>query len=77
MICPNGLLCHWAGKLSETAADQRQPLVELTRAAGGGQDAEPRAAMELLVGERYVLRLRPSVRAAHLLEVLAALEEPR
>lgn len=72
-----GSLCHWARKLSETAADQRQPLVELAQGAGVDKAAEPRAAMELLVGERYVLRLWPSVRAAHLREVLAALEESR
>lgn len=70
-------LCRWAREPSQTAADQRQPLVELARAAGGGRHAESPAAMELLVGERYVLRLWPSVCAAHLREVLAALEEPK
>lgn len=69
-------LRNWDGKLPETA-DQRQPLVELARAAGGAKDAEQHAAMELLVGERYVLRLWPSVRAEHLREVLAALEAPK
>ena len=69
-------LRNWDGKLPETA-DRRQPLVELARAAGGAKDAEQHATMELLVGERYVLRLWPSVRAEHLREVLAALEAPR
>ena len=69
-------LRNWDGKLAETA-DQRQPLVELARAAGGAKDAEQHATMELLVGERYVLRLWPSVRAEHLREVLAALEAPK
>jgi len=69
-------LRNWDGKLAETA-DRRQPLVELARAGGRAKDAEQHAAMELLVGERYVLRLWPSVRAEHLREVLAALEEPK
>ena len=66
-------LCRWAGKLTETA--NRQPLVEVGQR--GGVAADPRAEIELVVGERYLLRLRPSVRAAHLREVLAALEGER
>ena len=66
---PYSSLCRWAGKLRSAQASQ--PLVELGQLGGG---AEPRAAIELVVGERYVLRLRPSVRAGHLREVLAALE---
>ena len=70
---PYSSLCRWAGKLSAPAS---QPLVELGH-LGGGKDAEPRAVMELVVGDRYVLRLCPSVRAGHLREVLAALEDAR
>ncbi len=69
---PYSSLCRWAGKLRSAQASQ--PLVELGQLGGG---AEPRAAIELVVGERYVLRLRPSVRAGHLREVLAALEGER
>lgn len=69
---PYSSLCRWAGKL--TPAPTSQALVELGQHGGG---AEPLAAIELVVGERYVLRLRPSVRAAHLREVLAALEGER
>ena len=68
---PYSSLCRWAGKLTSTPASQA--LVELGQLGGG---AEPRAA-ELVVGERYVLRLRPSVRAEHLREVLAALGDVR
>jgi hypothetical protein len=69
---PYSSLCRWAGKL--TPAPASEPLVELGQVGGG---AEPRAAIELVVGERYVLRLRPSVRAEHLREVLSALEGVR
>ena len=69
---PYSSLCRWAGKL--TPAPARQPLVEVGQLGGSG---EPRAAMELVVGARYVLRLWPSVRAGHLREVLAALEDVR
>lgn len=70
-------LRYWIDKLSSgPAAETGQPLVELGR-AGAAKDAEQRAAIELVVGDRYVLRLSPSVRAAHLREVLAALEGRR
>ena len=39
--------------------------------------AEHRAAIELVVADRYMLRLWPSVRATRLREVLAALEDAR
>ena len=65
---PYSSLCRWVGKL--TSAPASQALVELGQLGGG---AEPRAAIELVVGDRYVLRLWPSVRAEHLREVLAAL----
>lgn len=67
-------LRNWAAKLSEPAAGQ--PLVELAPFAAD-TDAGQRAAIELVVGKRYLLRLWPSVRAAHLREVLAALEAPK
>ena len=70
-------LCRWAGKLSPSQTPQGQRLVELGPIAGIDGVAEQRAAMELVVGDRYVLRLRPSVRAGHLREVLAALEDVR
>ena len=69
---PYWSLCRWAGKLSQAPASH--PLVEVGRLGGG---AESPAAIELVVGERYVLRLWPSVRAEHLREVLAALEGVR
>jgi len=74
---PYWSMCRWAGKLSEREGAESQALVELKPSDGVGQDAEQRAAIELVVGERYVLRLWPSVRAGHLREVLAALEDLR
>ena len=70
------LLRHWAAKLAApatSAVPESQRLVELERVGG----PEPRAAIELVVSERYVLRLWPNVRAAQLREVLAALEGGR
>ena len=52
-------------------------MVELGPLAGIDVGAEQRAAIELVVADRYVLRLWPSVRAGHLREVLAALEDER
>ena len=69
-------LRHWAAKLAAPATPARSEgprLVELERVGG----AEPCAPIELLVGERYVLKLWPSMRAAQLREVLAALEGSR
>ena len=63
-------LRQWAAKLSAAATPEGQRLVELGRVGG----REPRVAIELVVGERYLLRLWPNVRAAQLREVLAALE---
>ena len=62
-------LRHWAAKLAAPAAAEGQRLVELERVGG----REPGAGIQL-VGERYLLRLWPQVRAAQLREVLAALE---
>ena len=70
-------MCRWAGRLSEGESPERQQLVELEPVGGLSQEAPARAAIELVVGERYVLRLWASVRAAHLREVLAALEGVR
>ena len=72
-------LRHWTAKLSAPATPatpatpEGQRLVELERVGG----PEPRAAIELVVGERYLLRLWPNVRAAQLREVLSALEGGR
>ena len=70
---PYSSLCRWAGKLSSSPPGQR--LVELGPMGGG--NVEQGAAIELVVGERYVLRLRPNLRADHLREVLAVLESLR
>ena len=67
-------LRYWVDKLS---ARESQELVELEAVGVGGEAAEQRAAIELVVDERYVLKLWPSMRAAHLREVLAALEGVR
>ena len=68
-------LRYWVDKL--LSAGESQELVELEAVGVGGEAAEQRAAIELVVDERYVLKLWPSVRAAHLREVLAALEGVR
>ena len=70
---PYWSLCRWAGKLTPTPPGQR--LVELGPIGGG--NVEQGAAIELVVGERYVLRLWPNLRADHLREVLAVLESLR
>ena len=64
-------LRHWAAKLAAPAAPEGQRLVELERVGG----REPSAAIELVVGERYLLRLWPQVRAAQLREVLGGAGE--
>ena len=74
---PYWSLCRWAGKVSQPPSPASQPLVELGPLAGIEVGAEQRAAIELVVADRYVLRLWPSVRAGHLREVLAALEDVR
>lgn len=69
-------LRHWTAKLSApatSAAPGVQPLVELEPVGA----AEASAPIELVVGERYVLKLWPQVRAAQLREVLAVLEGGR
>ena len=74
---PYSSLCRWAGKLSQPQLPRGEQLVELGRIAGIDGGAKQRAAMELVVGDRYVLRLWRSVRAEHLREVLSALEDVR
>ena len=74
---PYWSLCRWAGRLSQPQARQGEQLVDLGPIAGIDVGAEQRAAIELVVGDRYVLRLWPSVRAEHLREVLAALGDVR
>ena len=69
-------LRYWVEKLSPPAgpaAPKEQRLVELEPVAA----AAASAPIELVVGERYVLKLWPSMRAAQLREVLAALEGAR
>ena len=61
---------YWADKLTEAEDTESQRLVELEPAGGGAE----RAPMELAVGDRYVVRLWPHVRAAQLREVLRVLE---
>ena len=70
-------LRYWTAQLSppaaKPAAPEGQRLVEL-EAVGAVAASAP---IELEVGERYVLKLWPSMRAAQLREVLAALEGGR
>ena len=67
----------WIRKLAEPAEPASQRLVELERVGGGAEHGGERAPMELVVGDRYVLRLWPHLRAAQLREVLAILESSR
>ena len=68
---------YWADKLAETDGGKSQRLVELGRVGGGAEQGAERAPLELAVGDRYVLRLWPHLRAAQLREVLAVLESSR
>ena len=74
---PYWSLCRWAGKLSPSQTPPGDQLVELGPIGGGVENAEQRAAIELVVGDRYVLRLWPNLRAEQLREVLAVLESQR
>ena len=74
---PYSSLCRWAGKMSQPQLPRGEQLVELGPIGGIDGGAEQRAAIELVVGDRYVLRLWRSVRAEHLREVLSALEGVR
>ena len=77
-----GAMGYWVRKLRrerdgcDDAADGALVEIETgsSEASASGRDVGP---IEVLVGERYVLRLRPSVRAEHLREVLAVLESLR
>ena len=68
---------YWADKLAETDDGKSQRLVELEPVDAGAEHDVERAPMELAVGDRYVLRLWPHLRAAQLREVLAILEGSR
>ena len=68
---------YWTNKLSASAASPDQGLVELGPVGRLGADGEQRAAIELVVGERYVVRLWPTMDGAHLREVLTVLESLR
>ena len=68
---------YWATKLAQTDTATSQRLVELERVGGGAVPGGDRAPLELAVGDRYVLRLWPHLRAAQLREVLAILESSR
>ena len=67
----------WIRKLAEPAAPANQRLVELEPVGVGAPQGGDRAPIELAVGDRYVLRLWPHLRAAQLREVLAILEGNR
>ena len=77
-----GAMGYWVRKLrreqagGDGAADRGLVEIETrsSEASAGGRDAGP---IEVLVGDRYVVRLWPSVRARDLREVLAALESRR
>ena len=66
----------WISKLAEATAPESQGLVEL-EPVGRAEDGGDRAPIELAVGDRYVLRLWPHLRAAQLREVLGVLESSR
>ena len=67
----------WIRKLADPVASASQRLVELEPAGDGAEHGGDRAPIELAVGDRYVLRLWPHLRAAQLREVLAILEGSR
>ena len=77
-----GAMGYWVRKLrreqsgGDDAADRGLGEIETgsSEASAGGRDVGP---IEVLVGDRYVVRLWPSVRARDLCEVLAALESRR
>ena len=72
-----GTLSHWAWRLkSEQAALGDQQLVELPTPAPPTQ-AEDSPAIELEVGSRYLLRLRPGTDSGHLRQVIKVLEGRR
>ena len=68
---------YWASKLSELEESESQQLVELGPASASAEHGGDQAPIELVVGDRYVLRLWPHLRAAQLQEVLAILESSR
>ena len=68
---------YWANKLAEPDGAKSQRLVELERIGDNAKYGGERAPMELAVGDRYVLRLWPHLRAEQLRAVLAILEGGR
>ena len=68
---------YWANKLAESDGGKSQRLVELEPAYEGAEHGRDQAPIELVVGDRYVLRLWPHLRATQLREVLAILERSR
>ena len=68
---------YWTDKLTEPEASKSQRLVELEPAVNGVEHGADQAPIELAVGNRYVLRLWPHLRATQLREVLAVLEGSR
>ena len=67
----------WISKLAEATAAESQGLVELEPVGVGAEQGGDQAPIELAVGDRYVLRLWPHLRAAQLREVLGVLESSR
>ena len=70
-----GTLSHWVWRLKSLEVEQlEQPMVELAvPAAAAAPQSEP-VAIELEIGGRYVLRLRPGTDSAQLSELIGILE---
>ena len=68
---------YWANKLAEADGATSQRLVELEPVGDSAKHGGERAPIEVVVGDRYVLRLWPHLRAEQLREVLAILESSR
>ena len=68
---------YWTDKLAEPDGGKSQRLVELEPVGDSTEHGGERAPIELAVGDRYVLRLWPHLRATQLREVLAILEGNR
>lgn len=67
-------LRYWAAKLAQPDTTENPHLVELKAPVAS---VAARAAIELVVADRYVLRLWPNAQAQQLREVLAVLEGGR
>ena len=68
---------YWASKLSEQEESDSQQMVELGPAGEGAKHGRDQAPIEVVVGDRYVVRLWPHLRATQLREVLAILDSSR